>query len=153
MNETTSPSNLSLSASDERFIKHQGNRTLRTDKNVNLNGNENSASKHNNKRGLTEHKHNVISQLNHCNHRTPPKEIALLLSDLLYHPDTIPTHWLYVAQNWPPRAINRTIEELIKLHQEGWATIDNPARYFTFLIQKRKKRKSRQPLIVLVDDK
>src|SRR3989339_2218857 len=139
MKETTLSNDKDLSASDKRYIDHQGNSHLMGNKNTNLNG-ENSAYKHQVDEGSTQHKRDLIEKLNQCNYRTPPKKIALLLSDLVKHPDTLPTHWLYIAQRWSPREINKSIKELIKLHRDGWATIDNPARYLTFLIKRRKKR-------------
>lgn len=89
-----------------------------------------------------QNKHQIINGLEQCNYRTSPKKIALLLEELFIgYPSTKENHWLYIAQHWPPRAINRVIKVMIKQHQRGERTIGNAAAYFTFLIKKRKKRK------------
>jgi hypothetical protein len=113
-----------------------------SNKNVNLNGSVNDTYKHRDNSELNSYKHQVINELKTCNYRTPPRKIALLLEKLLYRPDTKPGHWLFIAQKWPPRAINRNIYQMIKAHQSGWQTINNPAAYFTKIIKYRKPRKS-----------
>lgn len=90
---------------------------------------------------LTESKQKVIIELKACNHRTTPIKIAQLLEEFFKEWKSNRGHWLYVAQNWNPRAINRTISTLVKLHTSGRKTINNPSAYFTFLIKKRKKRR------------
>lgn len=90
---------------------------------------------------LTQDKQKVITELTHCNYRTPPTQIATLLEKFFKEWHSNQGHWLYVAQQWTPRAINRTIHRLTKLHIEGRITIRNPAAYFTKLIKFRKLRR------------
>lgn len=90
---------------------------------------------------LTEDKQKVITKLTLNNYRTPPIQIAKLLEELFKEWQSKQGHWLYIAQRWTPRAINRTIRRLIKLHNEGRITIKNPSAYFTFLINFRAKRR------------
>jgi len=90
---------------------------------------------------LTQDKQKVIAELTHCNYRTPPIQIATLLEKFFKEWHSNQGHWLYVAQQWTPRAINRTIHRLTKLHIEGRITIRNPAAYFTKLIKFRKPRR------------
>jgi len=91
---------------------------------------------------LTESKLTVVTKLQTCGYRTPPIEIAALLEDFFTDPNTIPGHWLLVAQTWPPKRINQVIGQMIKRENCGWKTIQKPAAYFTYLIKFRKKRKT-----------
>lgn len=91
---------------------------------------------------LTPSKLGAIAKLKEMNYRTTPPEIASLLEIIFEGYGTKPGWWLVVAQRWNPRAINRDIAKLIKLHTSGRITLKNPAAYFSFLIQKRKKRRS-----------
>lgn len=90
---------------------------------------------------LPSSKQQVIDELKTCTYKTPPYKIASLLKKLFIRFDTEPGWWLYVAQHWTPRAINRVISRMIKLHKNGEISILNAAAYFTFLIKFRKKRK------------
>lgn len=90
---------------------------------------------------LTQDKQKVITELTLCNYRTPPIQIATLLEEFFKEWQSKQGHWLYIAQQWTPRAINRTIHRLSKLHKEGRITVINPAAYFTLLIKFRKRRK------------
>ena len=90
---------------------------------------------------LIESKREVIAELKACDYKTPPSEIASLLEKFFDNPETKPGHWLSVAQQWPPRRIFLTINQMLKRQSGGWITIENPAAYFTFLVNKRKKRK------------
>lgn len=83
----------------------------------------------------------VISKLSACNSGTSPKIVASLLEVLFSSPETKPGYWLYVAQHWPPRAINRSITKMIKQDRLGQTTIRNPAAYFNQIIKFRKKRR------------
>lgn len=89
----------------------------------------------------TLNKHTVIAKLKECNYRTPPKNIASLLDELFGSWTAKPDHWLFVAQHWNPKSINGVISRMIRQHEFGETTINNPAKYFTFLIKKRPKRK------------
>lgn len=130
--------NVPLPEEDEkrlRKLRGQG-----TNERVYVNGNATYENRINDKSIFS--KHEVIAALKKCNHRTPPKEIASLLEQLFSSSGTTPEHCLYVAQHWPPIAINRTLTRMLKQHQRGEVTIKNPAAYFTHLIKFRKKRKS-----------
>ena len=92
---------------------------------------------------LTESKQKVITELTQCNYRTPPIKIATLLTELFNEWPSYAGHWLYIAQRYNPRAIWRTIDQLIKVQKNGQKTIKNPSAYFTILIKKfRKPRRS-----------
>lgn len=90
---------------------------------------------------LTHDKQKVITELTLCNYRTPPKQIAALLEEFFKQWQSKQGHWLYIAQKWTPRAINRTLHRLTVLHSEGRITVKNPAAYFTKLIKFRKLRR------------
>jgi len=90
---------------------------------------------------LTHSKLRVITDLKSCNYRTSPKKIALLLEKIFVSYESKTGHWLYIAQHWSPRTINRVIAYMIKAHNSGRITFNNPPAYFTFLIKLRKKRK------------
>ncbi len=91
---------------------------------------------------LTESKRKVISELKTLDYRTSPLKIASLLQTLFAEYNSIDGWWLYVAQHWNPRAINRVINYMVKVYENGTISIQNPAAYFTSLIQKRKRRRS-----------
>jgi len=90
---------------------------------------------------LNESKHKVIEDLKKCNYNTDRHTIALLLRELFPSPDTKEEHWLFIAQHWNPRAINRVINQMVKTQKQGIRNIYNPAAYFTKLIQFRKRRR------------
>lgn len=87
-------------------------------------------------------KQDAIAALKLCHYRTPPKEVARLLEALFINYHSKDGHWLYIAQRWNPRAINRVISLITKQHKRGDVTIQNPAAYFTFLIKRRQKRRT-----------
>jgi hypothetical protein len=107
--------------------------------NVKWNGNDTYKRSVNSK--LTESKREAIAKLLQCDYRTPPRQIALLLEELFIDHKSKEGHWLYIAQSWPPRVINRVIHRINKQHRTGEQTIKNPAAYFTHLIKFRKKRR------------
>jgi len=109
--------------------------------NVNGSGSVNAPRKQQVYFELTQHKKDVIAKLEGCNYRTPPIKLESYLKEFFYEWESEPTHWLYVAQNWNPRAINRTIKDLVHRQINGWQTIKNPPGLFTFLIKYRKRRK------------
>ena len=79
--------------------------------------------------------------LRRCNYKTSPKEVAEYLETIL-GPPRKQGHWLYIAQNWPPRPIIRVLDYMNKIKNDGSLTIKtSEADYFTFLIKKRKQRK------------
>lgn len=112
-----------------------------TNESVSVNGMINDSCKRGVSFELTQSKQLVITELSKCNYRTPPNEIASLLEDFFKEWESKPGHWLYIAQQWAPRAINRNIIQLVKTHSTGNKTIQNPPAYFTKLIKFRKRRK------------
>lgn len=113
-----------------------------TNENVSASGNGNGTCKRRVNTELTESKLRVIKELRTCNYRTSPIKTASLLKQLFVNHETKAGHWLYISQLWTPRAINRTISQMIKIHRNGWQTIKNPAAYFTYSIGFRKKRRT-----------
>lgn len=92
---------------------------------------------------LTNNKQKVITELTQYNYRTPPIKIAALLTELFNEWPSFPGHWLYIAQKYNPRAILRTIIQMLKVQKNGQRTIVNPPAYFTILIKSfRKPRRS-----------
>lgn len=81
-------------------------------------------------------------KLKKCTYRTPPKEVAGYLECLFSDNPSKEGHWLYIAQHFNPRAINRTIVLMIKQQKTGERTIKNSSAYFTSLIKIRKQRRS-----------
>jgi len=134
-----------LSLEDQRWIwenlPHTGTNKNEEKNNVSVNGNESGAHKNEVKSESNFSKPKAISELRKCTYKTPPKEVESYLKELFDGWGTKKGHWLYVAQRWTPRAINRVINQIIKRHQRGDETIKNPASYFTELIKYRKKRK------------
>ena len=90
---------------------------------------------------LSPDKLQIISELKKCTAKTPPVDVEKHLDSLFLGYGTKGGWWLAVAQQWNPRAINRVIDQMIKLQRGGWKTIQNPAAYFTLLIKFRKKRR------------
>lgn len=121
--------------------------------NVSVNGNVNDTCKRYVNFELTQSKQQIITELAQCNYRTSPKAIAGLLEQLFTNCFTNPGHWLFIAQHYNPRAINRTINRLVKLHNVGSVTIQNPAAYFTYLIKYRKKRRDKYISMIPVNNK
>jgi len=91
---------------------------------------------------LTESKLKVINELKTFTYLTPPIKISQLLESFFAGYDTNEEHWLYISQNFNPRAINRVINYIVKVYLNKTTSIQNPAAYFTYLIKKRKKRRS-----------
>lgn len=85
-------------------------------------------------------KHNIILDLRKCHYRSSLKKIASLLERLFIKWPATQGHWSYIAQNWTPRQINWEISHMVKLHQSGY-TIKYPAKFFTYMMQKRKRKK------------
>lgn len=117
------------------------NKTNEYSGNVNLNGSVNGGYKNDIKTDLPLSKNDIILELIKCTHKTPPKIVASFLNTLFDSHGTKPGHWLFVAQHWTPRAINRVIAQMTKEFRRGDTTIKNLPAYFTFLIKYRKKRK------------
>lgn len=115
-----------------------------TNENVYVNESANDTYKRNVNNKSNQRKLQVIAELKACHYRTPPRKVASLLEELFISHESKEGHWLYVAQNWNPRAINRVIRQMINLHKAGIKTIENPAAYFTYLIKHRKPRRKGQ---------
>lgn len=112
-----------------------------TNEDINVKWNGNGTYKRRVTFELTQDKLNVIAELNTLTYETSPILIAQRLEKLLSNNETRDEHWLYIAQNWNPRAINRVINYMVKAQNSGTRTIQNPAAYFTLLIKRRKRRK------------
>lgn len=102
---------------------------------------------------LTHSKQQIIKELEKCDYRTQPKITAQLLEKLFKEWKSKDGHWLFIAQKWNPRAINRTISRLLKLYNAEQETIENIAAYFTYLIKFRKKRRSLNRPMIAVNSK
>ncbi len=113
-----------------------------TNEDANVKWNGNGTYKQNVNFELTESKQKVVAELKTLTYITPPIKIAALLQTLLADSDSKDGWWLYVAQHWNPRAINRVINYIVKVHENGTRSIQNPAKYFTYLIKLRKERRS-----------
>lgn len=121
-------------------IIQQQNKNTKTNGSVNLSGND--SYKHLISERQTSSKHDVIESLKQCTHKTPPRTVAALLDILFARNPSKEDHWLYIAQNYNPRAINRVLALMTKRHQRGDTSIQNPSSYFTALIKLRKKRRN-----------
>lgn len=117
------------------------NKYGRTNENVSVKWSVNDIYKRRVTPTLTKSKHKAVAELGTLNYKTPPIKISQLLEILFAEYNSKDGHWLYIAQNWNPRAINRVIKRMIGLHNSGRITIKNPAAYFTHLIKFRKRRK------------
>ncbi|MEK7534082.1 MAG: hypothetical protein AAB600_01980 [Patescibacteria group bacterium] len=114
----------------------------RTNENVSVSGMSNDSGKRNANFELIESKREAIAELRTCTYRTPPKKISSLLETLFSSHKSKSGHWLYIAQHYNPRAINRTITRMMKRHNSGEKSILNPSAYFTYTIKLRRKRRS-----------
>jgi len=133
---------LAKTVEQENFTStYQDKNTSNKNRNVHVNGMVNDTYKRRVNFELTESKLRVITKLQKCSYRTSPTEISVLLEEFFANLNTKPNHWLYIAQQYSPRPINRVINKLIKIQTSGRLTIQNPAAYFTHLIKYRKKRK------------
>lgn len=81
----------------------------------------------------------AIAELNECNSKTSPKDLALLLEKVFCHWNTKDGHWLWIAQRYTARTINWVMADTAKVFNRGGIR-KNPAAYFTHCIQYRKKR-------------
>lgn len=93
--------------------------------------------------GLNESKLRVIKELQECRSVTPPLKVAELLEEFFVDYSSDEGHWLYIAQTWNPREINRVLACIVKLHKTGAKTIQNPPGFFTYLIKFRSKKRGR----------
>lgn len=131
-----------LSAEDQKWIWNSLSHIETPKENIDAVVNVNGTYKNEAKVELTFSKHKTINALNECRFATSPKQVASLLDELFDGWGTHDGHWLYIAQNWNPRAINRVMVQIIKRCRTGEINIQNPASYFTHLIKFRKKRRN-----------
>lgn len=131
---------LACEAVDESTPLTEGN-PIQEKTNVNVNGMNNGGCKHNVNFELTPNKLDVITELKTHTYKTDPIKIAQLLTEFFKEWPSKDSHWLYIAQSYPPRRIVFTLSDIIKRHKSGHITLKNPAAYFTHIIQFRKKRK------------
>ena len=131
-----------LLAEENIFSSPTQNNNSYENKSANAKWSDNGTYKRSANTSLIESKQKAIYELKTFTYRTPPIKIAELLQTLFADCNSRDGHWLYVAQTWNLRAINRVIERITRLHSSGWKTIQNPAAYFTHLIKFRKKRKT-----------
>lgn len=124
-------------------FKNTTNTTKKTNENenINLNRNINGTCKQQVNLISTDDKLQAINKLKQCNYRTSRREIASLLEIIFSKNESKEGHWLWIAQHYNPRTINSVIALMIKQHQTGEKTIDNPSAYFTYLIKFRKQRR------------
>ncbi len=127
----------SLAETEAEELKRDG----RTNEDVYVKWNGNDTYKRTVNFELTEDKLDVITELKTLTYKTSPILVAELLEKLFVNRETKDGHWLYIAQNWNPRAINRVIKYMVKAQSSGTRTIDKPAGFFTFLIKRRKRRR------------
>ena len=136
-----------LSLEDQKwtneYFDKKRTRQSRENKNTSVNGSDNGICYPPLPFKLTKNKRQAIDDLKKCNYRTPPRKIAKLLEEFFTGCHSKSSHWLYIAQNWPPRPINQVLDYIIKGHLFGQITMKNPAAFFTFLIKKRAKRKAK----------
>lgn len=121
------------------FITNESN--TKTNVNGNVNGSVNDTRRRKVNFELSQSKLEVISKLKQCNYRTSPFEISGYLEIIFSDYSSQEGHWLYIAQTWPPRPINRVIDRMLKQQKKGLVTIKNPPAYFTNLLRYRKKRR------------
>ena len=150
--------NNALSRDDQQFIcentplpKEDEDRLSQSNgSNINLNG-YSATYKRKVKPELILTKAEIILKLSQCNYKTAPLEVALYLEILFSNFPSKKGHWLFIAQHYAPRPINRVISIMLKQHKRGERTIENPSKYFTFLIKFRKQRKSPRVSMVPVN--
>jgi len=120
------------------ILKQQQNK----DNESNLNRSVNDICKQQDNLKTNLSKNEAIEKLKKCTYRTPPKEVAKYLVCLFSDNSSKEGHWLYIAQHFNPRAINRVIALMIRQQKTGERTIKNSSAYFTYLIKHRKQRRS-----------
>lgn len=134
----------SLAETERNYTK----KYVANNENVSVNGSVSDSSKQRVNFELKDNKQTVILRLKECNYKTPVFEVADLLEELFKDYKAKAGWWAIVAEKWNPRAINRVLARMTKLHGKEWITLQNPAAYFTSLIQHRKRRRS----FIAIDD-
>lgn len=100
------------------------------------NGSVNGIGKRQENSEETQRKKQAISELTHCNYRTSPKNISILLEQLFSSNKSNEGHWLWIAQRYTPKSINSVIASMQKIHISGVDTIQNPPAYFTHTLKR-----------------
>jgi hypothetical protein len=118
-----------------------GNINETTTSNTSVNGMSNDTCKRKATFELTESKQELISKLSSFTYKTAPREIEVCLTQFFVEWPSKPGHWLFVAQKWTPRAINRSINKIVKQHVLGTRSIQNPPGYFMCELSYRKSRR------------
>jgi hypothetical protein len=113
-----------------------------SDENGNVNRSVNGGCKRTPNTKQSPRNHDAIEELAHCGYRTNSVVIARYLEQIFMDYPCKEGHWFYIAQHWTPRPINQVLNYLKKLEFMDNKGIRNPAAYFTYLIKKRKRRKS-----------
>ena len=85
-------------------------------------------------------KSKVVLSLKQSNSNTPPIELAVLLEELFLQWPSNEGHWLWIAQRYTARCINRQINDTFKQCLHGVIRKTPPA-YFIYRIKHRKKRR------------
>jgi len=143
-----------LSKSDQQWIwentpltdtAEERLRTLTSNKqnnsSPNLNRSVNGSGKIQVKVSQKQDKVTAISLLTLCRARTPRQEVATLLEIVFGNHQSQEGHWLYIARAYNPKTINAVIRYMIKKYENGEIDLDNPNSYFTYVIQRKRKRK------------
>ncbi len=86
----------------------------------------------------------AIVSLSKTNSETTELEKAKYLNEIFKYWPCTDNYWLSVAQYYSSRVINWVLNETIKQYVRGNIKT-NPAKYFTFVIKHRKKRKDNKP--------
>lgn len=131
--------NLPLPEEDEQRLKQMLN-TNKKNENVIVNGCVNGGCKIPVNSELNWHKSDAITKLNKTNTDTPEYEKASYLTEIFKYWPSYDNHWLSITQNHTSRVINWVLNETVKQSIRGNIKT-NPAKYFTFVIQNRTKRK------------
>lgn len=111
-----------------------------TNENVSVNESDNDTYRREVNFELTDSKRKVIAQLQACTYKTPPIEIFQLLKEFFRKYESNERHWLWVAQTYTPRILNWVMSTTVKEYLRGGIRT-NPAKFFTFQLRYRKKRK------------
>jgi hypothetical protein len=136
--------NLSLVKAKEAFIpliNDKQNNNTQTNSNPNLNRSVNGSGKVQVKVNEKQDKVTAISLLELCRAKTPRQEVATFLEIVFSSHESQDGHWLYIARTYTPKTINSVIRYMVKRYTNGEIDLDNPNSYFTYVIQRKKKRK------------
>ncbi|AKM83399.1 hypothetical protein A2422_04285 [Candidatus Woesebacteria bacterium RIFOXYC1_FULL_31_51] len=87
-------------------------------------------------------KNEAIKDLQDYTYKTPLKFIAIKLETIFGIWDKKPFHWIYIAENYTPKAINSVLREMRKRKENGGMPLEIPGAYFTKVLTKyHSKRK------------